>query len=72
MTYLDYINSIPEYQGGGSTSEENPTVALLKDMTPFVGTARAFQRAKEDPRFGTYLDAGLSAVGDIGTLFGVG
>ena len=72
MTYLDYINSIPEYQGGGSISGENPTVALLKDMTPFVGTYRAFQRAKEDPRFGTYADAGLSAIGDVATLFGVG
>lgn len=70
MTYLDYIKSIPAYQEGGSLSEAG--VNLLKDMTPFLGTYRAFQRAKEDPRFGTYADAGLSAVGDVATLFGVG
>lgn len=70
MTYLDYIKSIPAYQEGGSLSETS--VNLLKDMTPFLGTYRAFQRAKEDPRFGTYADAGLSAVGDVATLFGFG
>ena len=70
MTYLDYIKSIPAYQEGGLLSETS--VNLLKDMTPFLGTYRAFQRAKEDPRFGTYADLGLSAVGDVATLFGVG
>lgn len=70
MTYLDYINSIYKYQGGGSTP--NPWVEFAKDITPGLGTYRAFQRAKEDPRFGTYLDVGLSALGDIGTLTGVG
>lgn len=70
MNYLDYINSIPKYQGGGSTP--NPGVEFLKDITPGIGTARAFKRAKEDPRFGTYADAGLSAIGDVATLFGVG
>jgi len=70
MNYLDYINSIPMYQEGGSTP--NPGVELLKDITPGLGTYRAYQRAKEDPRFGTYADVGLSAVGDVATLFGVG
>ena len=41
-------------------------------MTPGLGTYRAYQRAKEDPRFGTYADLGLSAIGDVATLFGVG
>jgi hypothetical protein len=70
MTYLDYIYSIPRYQGGGSTP--NPWAEFAKDITPGLGTYRAFQRAKEDPRFGTYLDAGLSAAGDAALLFGVG
>ena len=70
MTYLDYIYSIPRYQGGGSAP--NPWVEFAKDITPGLGTYRAYQRAKEDPRFGTYLDVGLSALGDIGTLTGVG
>lgn len=70
MNYLDYINSIPMYQDGGSTP--NPWKEFAKDITPGLGTYRAYQRAKEDPRFGTYADLGLSAVGDVATLFGVG
>ena len=72
MNYLDFMNlsntDITKYQEGGST----PAVEFIKDITPGISTYRAYQRAKEDPRFGTYADLGLSAAGDVATVLGVG
>ena len=70
MNYLDYINSIPMYQMGGSTT--NPWKELAKDITPGLGTYRAFKEAKANPSFKSYANAGLSAVGDLALLTGVG
>lgn len=70
MTYLDYIYSIPRYQGGGSAP--NPWIEFAKDITPGLGTYRAFKEAKANPSFRSYANAGLSAVGDLALLTGVG